>query len=48
MKKTWNTPEITVYGAVENLTERIKTFGRQDGILLAIPGVDSPVAIGSI
>ncbi|MDJ0797074.1 MAG: lasso peptide [Calothrix sp. MO_167.B12] len=47
MKKTWNAPKLTAYGAVNNLTQQVKTFGRQDGIFLAIPGLQSPVPIGS-
>ena len=47
MKKTWNTPKLTVYGSVKNLTQQIKRFGAKDGIFLAIPGVDTPVPIGS-
>lgn len=36
MKESWNKPELTVYGAVEELTQQIdvggKTTGSADGI----------------
>lgn len=50
MKKTWNTPAITVYGGVENLTQQAKTIGKDDGVVLIIDGLTPPdgVAIGSI
>lgn len=49
MKKTWNKPSLTTYGEVENLTQRTKTFGKNDGILLSIPTPDgsTTVPIGS-
>lgn len=31
MKKTWNTPELIVYGPVQELTQ--KTLGLGDGII---------------
>ena len=31
MKKTWNTPELTVYGTVQELTQ--KTHGLGDAII---------------
>ncbi|MBU7581636.1 MAG: hypothetical protein KAF91_01765 [Nostoc sp. TH1S01] len=33
MKKSWNTPELTVYGAVETLTQgRVKQLGSSDAL----------------
>jgi hypothetical protein len=44
MKKTWNTPELTVHGSVESLTQaKPKKFGGNDGFVLII--VDIPVPI---
>lgn len=41
MKKTWNTPQLTVHGSVENLTQqRKKTTGGKDGIVLVLPNID--------
>jgi hypothetical protein len=42
MKKTWNKPSLTTYGEVENLTQRTKTLGKNDGVLLDIPGLTPP------
>jgi hypothetical protein len=39
MKKTWNTPELRVYGSIESLTQvRYKDFGGSDGLSLVITG----------
>ncbi len=50
MKKTWNKPSLTVYGAVENLTQLDKTIGSDDGVNLIIDGLTPPdgVPIGSL
>ena len=37
MKKTYKAPKLTVHGSVEQLTE--KTFGKDDGVVLTIPGI---------
>jgi hypothetical protein len=52
MKKNWNTPKLTTYGNVEELTlgRRTKTVGKDDGTDLVVPGL-APTAgtpIGSI
>lgn len=39
MKNTWITPELTKFGAVEELTEQVTTkkkFGGSDGFVLVI------------
>ncbi|MDJ0737550.1 MAG: lasso peptide [Nostocaceae cyanobacterium] len=42
MKKTWNAPKITVYGSVENLTQKNKTTGGSgDGIYFTFGGSTS-------
>ena len=47
MKKTYNTPKLSVHGSVEQLTQ--KTLGEDDGTILTIPGLtpDGGVPIGS-
>ena len=47
MKKTYNTPKLSIHGSVAQLTE--KTTGKDDGVILTIPGLTVPggVAIGS-
>jgi hypothetical protein len=49
MKKTWSTPQLTVHGAVEELTQVRKTIGKDDGVILVIPNLTPPegVPIGS-
>jgi hypothetical protein len=32
MKKTWISPELTVHGNVEKITQQDKTFGATDGL----------------
>lgn len=48
--KTWKKPQLTVHGAIENLTQQTKTIGSDDGIILIVPGLTPPdgVSIGSI
>ncbi len=45
MKTVWTTPELTVYGAVEELTNNRKTFGTNDGFILVIPSSNGPVNV---
>ena len=49
MKKAWNTPNLKEHGAVEALTQQVKTIGANDGVILVIPGLtpDEGVPIGS-
>jgi hypothetical protein len=45
MKKTWNTPQLTAYGSVEQITEQVtvnKTPGSGDSITITVNQV--PVA----
>ena len=43
-KVMWSSPQLTNYGAVENVT--LKGFGSFDGMLLLAEGQD-PIVIGS-
>ncbi|MBE9038103.1 hypothetical protein [aff. Roholtiella sp. LEGE 12411] len=37
MKKSWNTPDLTVYGAVENLTQnKTKNLGSSDALNVSV------------
>jgi hypothetical protein len=45
MKKSYNSPELSVHGSIEMLTA--KTFGKDDGVVLTIPGVPGNIPIGS-
>ncbi|MEL6927309.1 MAG: lasso peptide [Cyanobacteria bacterium J06600_6] len=48
MKKTYSTPELTVHGTVNALTQTVKNFGTTDSfsVSVTIPGVGD-VSIGS-
>ncbi|MGJ5676496.1 MAG: hypothetical protein ACR9NN_23320 [Nostochopsis sp.] len=46
MKNTWISPELTIYGSVENLTQA-KTIGLDDGYSATITGPDGQV-IGTV
>ncbi|MEO0013949.1 MAG: hypothetical protein RLZZ535_2338 [Cyanobacteriota bacterium] len=48
MKKSYNSPKLSVHGSIEVLTEA-KTIGKDDGVALVIPGLTPPdgVPIGS-
>lgn len=50
MKKTYNTPKLSVHGSVESLTQQVKGLGSDDGVTLVIPGLTPPdgVPIGSL
>ena len=47
MKKTYNTPKLSVHGSVEQLTH--KQFGTDDGlsVTIPVPGGSVDVPIGS-
>ena len=49
MKKTYNTPKLSVHGSIEELTQQTKTVGLDDGVTLSIPGLtpEGGVPIGS-
>lgn len=44
MKKNYSTPKLSAHGSIEELTQsdRAKTFGSGDGILLIVSGVTPP------
>lgn len=50
MKKSYNSPELSIHGSIEGLTEQVKTIGKDDGITLVIPNLTPPegVPIGSL
>lgn len=41
MKKTWNTPKLTVHGAVKEITQA-KSIGPSDGFFLINTNVNPP------
>ena len=49
MKKLYSTPQLKVHGSVETLTQQVKSIGKDDGVILVIPGLtpSNGVAIGS-
>ena len=49
MKKTYNTPKLSVHGSIEELTQQTKGLGSQDGVTLVIEGLtpEGGVPIGS-
>jgi hypothetical protein len=49
VKKPWFTPELTIYGTVDEITQMdvTKYFGAGDGFVYNIPGIDGPVPIHS-
>ncbi|MEM6614635.1 MAG: lasso peptide [Cyanobacteria bacterium P01_C01_bin.72] len=49
MKKSYITPKLSVHGSVESMTQQVKTLGKDDGVILVIPGLTPAdgVAIGS-
>jgi hypothetical protein len=49
MKKAYSTPELNVHGSIEELTQVTKYLGKDDGVILVIPGLtpDGGVPIGS-
>jgi hypothetical protein len=48
MKKSYNSPKLSVHGSIEVLTEQRKTFGKEDGVVLVIPNVPVDIPIGSL
>ncbi|MEL6910015.1 MAG: lasso peptide [Cyanobacteria bacterium J06631_6] len=48
MKKSYSVPQLTRHGAVADLTQQTKTLGKDDGVILVIPGItpDGGVGIG--
>jgi hypothetical protein len=42
MKKSYNSPKLSVHGSIEVLTEQRKTIGKDDGVILVIPGLTPP------
>ncbi|MEL6581046.1 MAG: lasso peptide [Cyanobacteria bacterium J06621_12] len=49
MKKTYKAPKLNVHGSIESMTQQVKTLGKDDGVILVIPGLTPAdgVAIGS-
>ena len=50
MKKSYNTPKLSVHGSIEMLTQQVKGLGSDDGVTLVIQGLTPPsgVPIGPI
>ncbi len=46
MKKSYNTPKLSVHGSIEELTQQtVKRFGLNDGIVLSIPTPDGDITV---
>ena len=46
MKKAYSTPKMSTYGSVETLTQQVKSLGKDDGVILVVPGLTPQGGVG--